>query len=357
MEELIRNRLQKAIHEKIFPGCIVGIVRRDGWRKILPSGSFTYEDIPKAIKENSIFDVASITKSIPTSCLALKLIDEEKLSLEDRLIDFVPEFGNRDRTKVRIKHLLTQTLDSGLRLSLHKDKSPDEILDVIFQTEFRNEPGTKYDYTNATSILLGLVVERIYGDKLDRLAEKYFFKPLQMKRTSFDTKIFDKDDIVPTEIDPWRGRTIQGEVHDESAFKLQTKYKVGSAGLFSTASDVLNFLEMLLNFGSFDGHQYFRAEVVRMMYENQLGHIGERAGLGWELDQKRYMGQNSGEKTFGKTGFTGCVCICDIPRAVAWVILSNYSFPTRKNSMELINQVRRDISDIVLLEHSDMVPH
>jgi CubicO group peptidase (beta-lactamase class C family) len=349
MRELIKNRVSRAINEKVFPGCVVGLVLKNGQRIILPFGRFTYNTDAKTIEEDSIFDVASITKSIPTSCLALKLIDEEKLSLEDRLIDFVPEFENRDRTKVRIKHLLTQTLDSGLRLSLHKDKSPDEILDVIFQTEFRSEPGTKYAYTNATSILLGLVVERIWGDKLDRLAEKHFFKPLQMKRTSFDTQIFDKDDIVPTEIDPWRGRIIQGEVHDESAYKLQTKYKVGSAGLFSTASDVLNFLEMLLNFGSFDGHQYFKAEVVRMMYENQLGHIGERAGLGWELDQKRYMGQNSGEKTFGKTGFTGCVCVCDIPRAMAWVILSNYSFPTRKNSMEPINQVRRDISDFILL--------
>jgi CubicO group peptidase (beta-lactamase class C family) len=195
---------------------------------------------------------------------------------------------------------------------------------------------------------LGLVVERICGDALDRLAKKYFFKPLQMKQTSFDPKVFNKDDIVPTEIDPWRGRMIQGEVHDESAYKLQMKYRVGSAGLFSTASDLLNFFEMLLNFGSLDGHQYFREEVVRTMYENQLEDIGESAGLGWELGKKKYMGQYSDEKTFGKTGFTGCVCVCDIPRGAAWVILSNYSFPKRKKSMEPINQVRRDIADIVL---------
>ena len=349
MELLIRKRLQKAIQEKVFSGCTVGIVRQDGWRKILPYGSFTHEVNSKLIEANSIFDVASITKVIPTSCLALKLIDEGKLSLEERLIDFVPEFGNQDRSKVQIKHLLTQTLDNGLRLSFHKDKSPDEILEVIFKTEFRNEPGAKYSYTNATSVLLGLVVERIYGDRLDRLSEKYFFKPLQMNQTSFNPKIFNRDNIVPTEIDPWRGRVIQGEVHDESAYKLQMKYVVGSAGLFSTASDLLNFLEMLLNFGSLGGRQYFKEETVKMMSGNQLENIGEKAGLGWELNQKRYMGQFSDENTFGKTGFTGCVCVCDISRGVAWVVLSNYTFPKRKNNMELINHVRRDIADIILL--------
>jgi CubicO group peptidase (beta-lactamase class C family) len=349
--ELIRKRLQDAIQEKIFSGCAVGIVRRDGWRRILPYGSFTYEANAKPVAENSIFDIASITKSIPTSCLALKLMDEGRLSLEEKLIDFVPEFRNQCRSKVQIKHLLTQTLDSGLRLSFHKDKSPDEILEVIFKAEFKNEPGVKYAYTNATSILLGLVVERIYGDRLDRVSEKYFFKPLQMNQTSFDARILNREDIVPTEIDSWRGRMIQGEVHDESAYKLQMKYIVGSAGLFSTASDLLNFLEMLLNFGSLGGRQYFKEETVRRMFENQLEGIGEKVGLGWELDQKRYMGQFSSKTTFGKTGFTGCVCVCDIFHGVAWVILSNYTFPKRKNSMEGINHIRRDIADIIL-QHS-----
>src|SRR5574341_485689 len=273
MEKLIKNRLQIAIREKIFPGCTVGIVRRNGRRMILPLGYFTYESNSKLIEENSIFDVASITKSIPTACLALKLVEEGGLNLEDRLIDFVPEFRNRDREKVLIKHLLTQTLDNGLRLSFYKDQAPDEILEVIFKTEFKSPPGTKFSYTNATSVLLGLVVERIFGEPLDELGEKYFFKPLNMNRTTFHPRKIKKDEIVPTEMDDWRGRVIQGEVHDESAFKLQSKYMVGSAGLFSTAPDLLNFLEMLLNFGFLNGYKYFRQETVKMMYENQLSNI------------------------------------------------------------------------------------
>jgi len=350
MKELIKNRILRAIEQKVFPGCVVGIIRKNGERIVLPFGRFTYEEEAKPVKKDTIFDVASITKSNHTSCLALKLIDEGRLKLEDRLIKFVPEFRNSDRENVLIKHLLTQTLafDHRVSLSSSKDKTPDEILEVIFTTEFENKPGRRYFYLNATSILLGLVVERIFAKKLDELAEEIFFNPLQMRRTTFfPLKKFEKDEIMPTEIDNWRGRIIQGEVHDESAFTLQSKLIVGSAGLFTTVPDLLNFLEMLLNKGELDRKKYFSPEMVELMHTNQLELIGGKIGLGWELCQPRYMGQYCTPKTFGKTGFTGCCCLCDISKEVGIVLLSNYTFPKRKPDATLINQVRRDIADIV----------
>jgi len=350
MKEKIRNKIVQAIEEKIFSACAVGVVRTDGSRFVIPGGKFTFDADSRAVKEDTIFDVASITKSIPTSSLALKLIDEKKLEVEGKLINFVPEFCNSDRDSVSIKHLLTQTLDYDFRfrLSAHKDKTPEEILGVIFTTEFKSRPGTKFFYTNATSILLGLVVERIFNESLDKLGEKYFFQPLKMTRTLFEPlRKFNKTEIVPTEIQEWRNGLIQGEVHDESVYVLNQKMTVGSAGVFSTTTDILNFLEMLLNNGTINGQKYFSSEIMKQIQTNQLSDIGQYAGLGWELNQPRYMGKNCGDKTFGKTGFTGCVCICDIERKVGFVILSNYTYPTRKPDAILINKFRSDVADIV----------
>ncbi len=350
MEEKIRTRISRAIAEKVFPGCAIGIVKRNGEGLVLPFGNFTYEGGSPAITENSIFDVASITKSIPTACLALKLIEEKKLSLEDKLIDFVPEFRNADRELVLIKHLLNQTIDYDFRLFDYRDRRPDEILDIIFTTDFKVKPGEKLSYRDPTSILLGLVIEKILGNTLDNLGSEHYFNPLGMSRTRFrPLEQFRKVEIVPTEIDDWRGGVVQGEVHDESAFALGKKMVVGEAGLFSTAPDLLKFLLMLLNGGELNGHQYFSPETINEMHTNQLEDIGVYQGLGWELYQPRYMGQHCTKETFGKTGFTGCVVMCDTSYGVGIVMLSNTTYPRRRPLREhvaLINAVRRDITDI-----------
>ncbi len=348
MNEKIQNRISQAIEKKLFPACVIGVVKTNGNRLIVPSGKFTFDTNASVVQENAIFDIASVTKSIPTSSLALKLIDKGKLNLEDKLINFIPEFGNSDRRNILIKHLLTQTLDYNFRLSDYKDKSPEEILNVIFTTEFKSKPGTKFFYTNATSILLGLVVEQVFGTPLDQLASKYFFESLKMTRTTFNPlQKFKKEEIIPTEIQDWRGGLVQGETHDETAHILNQKMIPGSAGVFSTVPDLLNFLEMLLNNGSLAGKQYFSAEIIKQIQTNQLSGIGYSAGLGWELNQPRYMGKYCSPKTFGKTGFTGCSCVCDIKKGIGFVILSNYTYPNRKTDFASINKFRSDIADII----------
>lgn len=348
MKDAITNIISKAIKEKTFPGCVVGVVKNNGEKLVMPFGNFTFDSNSLEIKEDSIFDVASITKSIPTSSLALKLIDEGRLNLEEKLIDFVPEFNNSDRDKVLIKHLFTQTLDHGFRLSENKNRTPEEILNLILTSEFRSKPGSTFFYSNATTILLGLVVEKILGDSLDNLGQKYFFEPLKMNRTSFNPlKKFSKDEIVPTEIQEWRGGLVQGEVHDESAYTLNKIKAVGSAGLFSTVPDLLNFLEMLLNKGISNGQKYFSPEIIEQMYTNHISEIKESAGLGWEINQPHYMGVNCSDKIFGKTGFTGCVSMCDIQKGSGVVILSNYTYPVRKPDFTPMNKLRSSIADIV----------
>lgn len=343
----ITERVERAIQEKVFPGCVIGIVKKNGERQLLPFGHFTYESDSSSVQEDTIYDVASITKSIPTASLALMLIDQGKLKITDKLIDYIPEFNNSDREQVLIKHLLTYTLD-GYGIGSMKLGSASATLHTLLTQDFGRRPGTVFKYTNIPAALLGLVVEKIMGDTLDTLADVHFFKPLEMQRSTFYPEHFDKQEIVPTEIDHWRG-LVHGVVHDESAYDCKKDGKImGHAGLFSTAPDILNFLEMLLNRGTCKGRTYFSEGIIDQMTTNQIPELNESTGLGWELNQPRYMGTFCGPHTFGKTGFTGTLCVGDIEKEIAYVILSNRTFPKRPIDSSAINALRVDIGEIVL---------
>ncbi len=349
----------RAIQEKVFPGCVIGIVNKNGVRDVLPFGNFTYDNASQLVKEDTIYDMASVTKSIPTSGLALQLIDQGRLGLNDKLIDYIPEFNNSDRENVLIKHLLTYTLDGyGLAaaldgtdgMSLGK-RTTEDLFKVLMTHNFEKRPGTVFKYTNIPAALLGSVIERISNDTLDNLADERFFKPLKMTRTTFYPEKFIAEEIVPTEIDNWRG-IVQGAVHDESAYVCKKENKiVGHAGLFSTAPDILNFLEMLLHKGTFQGKKYFSENIIEQMETNQIPELSDCTGLGWELNQERYMGKYCTPHTFGKTGFTGTLCVCDVEKGIAYVILTNRTFPRRPTDSTAINAFRKNISELVLSDN------
>jgi CubicO group peptidase (beta-lactamase class C family) len=334
--------LESAIERKIFPGCAAGWVA-DGGESIITAGRYTYDDDAPAVTENSLFDCASVTKAIPVSCLALRFIDRGELGLGDRLIDFVPEYRGSFRNDIRIKHLLTHTLDFDFRLSECKGLPPERLLDSILSVKMKSPPGEKFCYANATSVLLGMVLENVGCKSLHLLAKDIFFDPLGMNDTTF----FPSDDAipgcVPTEIDPWRGRAIRGEVHDESAWALRGIMTAGSAGLFSTVADLLKFVKMLVG----GGGSFLSTAMIESIYTNQIPHIdNQQTGLGWELNQE-YMGSGRTASTFGKTGFTGGAVIIDRARNAGLVLLSNCTWPTRKPNRDLINGVRSQIADLV----------
>ena len=140
----ISTRAQKAIDDRIFPGCVIGYVRKNGERHVIPCGRFTYEQDAAVVQEDSIYDTASLTKSIPTGSLALQLIDDGKLKLTDKLVDFIPEFRNSDREHVLIQHLLTYTLDgyglasavAGHEQNSVEHKTAAELYEILMTHDF-----------------------------------------------------------------------------------------------------------------------------------------------------------------------------------------------------------------------------
>lgn len=352
----IAREAEKAIRDKTFPGCVVGVVYADGSREVFPFGSFTYEQNSPSVKADTIYDIASVTKAIPTGALALQLIDQGKLNLNDRLIEHLPEFNNSDRENVLIKHLLTYTLDGyGLATALHgtdgvfkQNSTADDVKHILLSKNFERRPGAVFTYSNITAALMGLVIERVTARTLDKFAQEQFFTPLEMSRTTFFPEHFSNDEIAPTELSGWRG-LVQGIVHDESAYICKKGGKImGHAGLFSTAPDLLNFLEVLLHHGTIGNQTFFSKNTVELMQTNQIEELHNYTGLGWELNQPRYMGKYSTTHTFGKTGFTGTLCVGDVSKGVAYVILSNRTYPKRPKDGSAINAFRNIIGEIIL---------
>ena len=350
MQKQIAEIINKAIKDKVFPGCVVGVIK-NGQKKIFPFGRFSYDDSSSFVKEDTIYDVASVTKAIPASCLLLALVDRGKIKLEDCIADYLPEFNNYPgKDKVLVKHLLTYTVDLDVPpMSSLKKLSADEIIRIIIGAPLKFPAGEKFLYANSTAVLTGLIIKKITGKMADVLAEEFFFKPLEMKKTTFHPlKIFKKEEIAPSEICDWRGRIIQGEVHDESTFVLQEKYFFGVAGLFSAAPDLLVFLEMLLNNGEKYGRRFFSKNILKQMHTNQLAEIGECTGLGWQLNQSLYMGRYSTANTCGKRGFTGSFVLWDVSKKAGMAMLANRTYPKRPVDNSAINEVRRALADVVL---------
>jgi len=321
-EERISKRTQLAIGEKVFPGCVIGITRTNGEGIIFPFGTFIYESAEKKVDEDTVYDLASVTKSIPLASLTALYIKEGKLNLSDAVKKYIPELQNDfDAT---IEDLLLYRVQGSV-LSKLPFKTFEELRTHVLETGFSAPPG-KSAYTNLPAFLLGIVIERIGEASIAAQADKYFFSPLGMQNTTF----FPAATLcAPTEIDG-RG-SVQGLPHDESAYLFAVKRRsVGHAGLFSTAPDLLLFLEALLT----DKYSY-------------IVDAAEK-GLGWQVSDSNFMGTYAGPKTFGKTGFTGTSILCDKEKGLALVILSNRTYPKRPSNDEAIFSFRRDIADIVL---------
>ena len=317
----------------MFPGCVVGVVSSGGDREIFPFGRFTYESGSPEVREDTIYDLASITKSIPLASLALTLIAERNLNLNEKVKAFIPELQNDHGATV--EDLLRYRV-RGPRLSHLRFRTHEEIRTHVFEHGFDGPPGES-EYANVPAYVLGFAVERIGGESLATLGHKYFFEPLKMERTNFFPE---RSACAPTEIQD--GKVIQGIVHDESARVFAKAGRtVGQAGLFSTAGDLLNFVETLFRKSGFrksgPGFMKSRFSVIAE---------GAEAGLGWEVNDG-HRKSIIPKGTFGKTGFPGTSVVVDRAKGKALVILSNRTYPRRHADSSAINSFRCDIADIV----------
>ena len=342
----IKKLLQQAESENVFHKAVAGF--------ILPDGSV--RTVALNTPENTVFDIASLTKVCPTSTLALSYILEGKLDIDTKVVDFIPELQTNYREDIRIFHLLTHSLDYRVPMKTLRELPPEGILNALYTYQFAKAPGEDFNYGNPASVLLGIILQRLAGANLQQQGRERFFEPLGMTRSGWDPLSRDwnpvpKNEIAPTEFCNFRGREIQGEIHDESAWVLRKLFPVGSAGMFSCVPDLLKFVKMVLNDepkGILDlvsRNAFAREDAAKFMPAGATAAEGACTALGWELAQSKFMGSHISPRTFGKTGFTGASIVCDPIAGAAVVLLSDFTYPHREPNADRIHAFRACLAD------------
>lgn len=339
--------INKAIEERAFPGAVILIARRGLILGEGAFGRFTYSKDSPPMRMNTIFDLASLTKVVATTTAIMILYDRGLIDLEAPVVQYLPEFGQRGKGKIKIKHLLAHC--SGLpawKPFYKKSQHPEDLLRMIYEMEPEHEPGTQAVYSDLGFIVLGEVIERITGKTLDRFCREEIFEPLGMRDTMFNPPRSLWHKIAPTEQDSWRGRLLQGEVHDRNAYVMGGVS--AHAGLFSTARDLAVFLQMMLNGGVYGDKRIVKESTVKLFVQRQNLVEGSSRALGWDTPSgESTSGHYFSKNSFGHTGFTGTSLWVDPEKELFVIFLTTRVHPTRENRK--ICKVRPEVHDAVML--------
>ncbi|RKQ35863.1 serine hydrolase domain-containing protein [Oceanobacillus halophilus] len=350
--------MEELIEDGTMPGAVTFVARSGkivqqeayGHALLYEDDQFTEVEEPIAMTEDTIFDLASISK-IFTTTAAMKLYEDGLFELDDPVSLHIPEFAENGKEAVTIQQLMTHT--SGFAPSApvaDVEGSREERLQYVLEYPLDNEPGTVYTYSDLNMITLGVLVERLSGKRLDAYVEEVITEPLGMSDTMYNPPEELKNRIAATEYQPWTDRGIVwGTVHDEKAWSLDGV--AGHAGVFSTASDLAKLAQMYLNEGRYGNAQILQPETVELLVENQIPEFpGDDHGLGWELSQMWYMDALSESTSLGHTGYTGTSIVVSPNNDTIAILLTNRVHPTR-NTVST-NPARRGLAQKV----ADAIP-
>ena len=280
--------------------------------------------------ENTLFDMASVTKVLSPTMVALRFLEEGRLRLYDTIETFFPDVP-KDKKNITIFQLMTHTggIQDHFLLSDYT-ADPGEAAKVILNHPLVQAPGGDPIYSCMGYILLGRILEIAGGMPLDQLAQKYVFDPLGMSHTGYHPS----GDIAPTERDPETGKLLQGVVHDENARFLEGIS--ANAGVFSDLNDMIRYAQMLAMDGKYPGKNHYLAPAtLKMAVMNHTPNSrGEFRGLGFNLahSPRNFLGDLMSYRAYGHTGFTGTSIALDPDTGLWVVLLTNRVCPTRQNT-------------------------
>lgn len=337
--------LTQAIEARAFPACAVAITHHGELVADAALGHFTYEPSSASISTGTLFDLASITKVVATTTMAMILYERGLLDLEAPVNTVVPEFVSNDarRNEITLRMLLAH--NSGLpayeKLFL-RASSREDLLRAAFATELSSEPGTRAEYSDIGFIILGVALERLADEPLDSFCQREVFGPLGMSQTTFNPAKSFRTKIAPTADDrTFRRRVIQGEVQDENAYVLDGV--AGHAGLFSTAADLARFAHAMLN----GGHPILREQTFELFTRRESVPDGTSRALGWDTPSApSQSGKYLSPRSFGHLGYTGTSLWIDPERQLSVTLLTNRTWPDCQN--QAIKQVRPAFHDAVV---------
>jgi CubicO group peptidase (beta-lactamase class C family) len=339
--------VKDAIRRREIPGAVVVVGRRGKvvYRRAFGSSQVVPQTLPMA--EDMIFDLASMTKAVATAPSIMILAEQGRLSLTERVKDYVPDFepyrdeAGKPGEDARLWHLLTHTsglppyLSSTDPAELEKMLGPSistaDLVAIIAKLKKSDPPGKAFHYSCLGYITLAHIIRRITGQTVAQFATENIFRPLRMEHTFFNPPAAFKEKCVPTQV--LNGNPLRGVVHDPLA-RLQGGVS-GNAGLFSTADDLAVFCQMILNKGTYEGKRILSPLAVERMTEVYPQAAFSGYGLGWDLDSNYSTngGDLFGPHSFGHTGYTGTSMWIDPETDIFLIFLANRVHPDDKGSI------------------------
>jgi beta-N-acetylhexosaminidase len=350
-----------------MPGCVVLALRNDSVLFEKAYGNFTYNS-NNPVPLHAVYDMASVTKICATTISIMKLYEEGKLDLDEKLSYYLPALKKTNKKKIKVKDVLLHQAGMVAFIPFYKEtlyengwvkdslyaKTPSDSFayavadsmymrtswyDTIYQRIYASPMGEKkYIYSDNDFIFLADVVKSITGKNVQQYADENFYKPMQLKSIGFlPMERNNKTYIAPTEAEKlFRNQLIHGYVHDPGAAMMGGI--AGHAGLFSNAYDIAAIMQMLVNEGNYNGNTYLKKETIAYFtsYQSKIS----RRGLGFDKPEKDnakrsepYPNPSVSSLAFGHTGFTGTCAWADPATKLVFVFLSNRVHPVSSSML------------------------
>ncbi|MDR1459849.1 MAG: serine hydrolase, partial [Bacteroidales bacterium] len=370
------------IKQQAYPGCRIMVAHKNKIIYNKAFGTYTYDTNSIPVTEHTIYDLASITKIAATTLAIMKLYDEGKMDVKDKLSDYLPYLRKTDKASISIASLLTHTsglqswipfykktlkesntLDPniyrfvpsmGFQTQVNqdlyiKDTYRDSIIAQIVNSECKTN--NVYLYSDLGFYLLADLVRTLSGKTIDVYVEDEFYRPMGLTHILFNPlERFGLSDIPPTENDTvFRKTLVHGYVHDQGSAMLGGIS--GHAGLFSNANDLLAIAEMLLNNGVYKHKVYLSKKTIHLFtsYYSTLNNC--RRGLGFDKpahnNDKSPCSKYASALSYGHSGFTGTFIWIDPQYDLTYIFLSNRVHPSAENKKIIEMNIRTKIQDVI----------
>jgi len=322
--------MNKAVSDSVFPGASVAVLYKGRVVFHKAFGRLTYDPHSTPTDTTTIYDLASLTKAIATTSIAMQLVERDSLSLQAPVSKYLPAFSGKGKEHITIEQLLRHT--SGLRAHTLFSKTcatPEELFNAITADTLLSKPGTKTLYSDLGFMLLGKIIESITKNKLDANFHHRFAEPLGMRSTMFTPPQSLMPRIAPVEQDTlWPFSVQRPLVHDQNAALLGGV--AGHAGLYSTTGDLIRMVTMLMDGGSVNGYTSIHAATLKKFLARK---DSERAS-GWDLrslDGHSSSGDYFSSSSYGHLGYTGTSIWIDPEKELAVILLCNRVYPSSAN--------------------------
>ena len=355
----IDSMVNSCIERHILPGCQILALRSDTLIFSKNYGYLTYDSI-NAVTNATVYDLASMTKPLATTLAVMKLYDDRRLRITDKVGQYLDYTSGTVVADLTLVELLTHTSglsafvpfyrdisgknlwDTTVLSPVESDRFPVKVADGIFLRAdypdiLRHKIAIypvgqkKYVYSDLGFFLLKEIVEAIVQRPLEEFVYEQYYRPMGLRRTGFHPLDFIRDgNIAPTENDKYfRKQVLKGYVHDQTAALFGGNG--GNAGLFSTATEVSALLSMLMQGGYYNGRTYLSEKTVLQFVTTCPIHNCQRRGLGFDTPsfpaKNPVLPPQASRRTYGHQGFTGTVFWCDPEADLVYIFLSNRVYP------------------------------